>query len=205
MFVVSQLGRCGMRRMGGLIRSKRNEIQFASGSSCRSIREQTKMNQVRQPSASRSCGLSNRTFAVIAPSVQCRSLLPFARRYPHRTHRTSWTKRERIIPACSQESISHPPILASHSRPIEPATNPMSLLVCRAGRSQRASGAATRCSCLGSRAIVHRLDDLRRRPQQDITQEWQQARQFMLANAESDAPLAIVRELISRCVRGEEL
>jgi len=53
--------------------------------------------------------------------------------------------------------------------------------------------------------FAERLDDLRSRLRQEVAQQWQQARHFMVANAESDAPLAIVRELISRCVRGEEL
>jgi len=53
--------------------------------------------------------------------------------------------------------------------------------------------------------FAQRLDDLRSRLRQEVAQQWQQARHFMVANAESDAPLAIVRELISRCVRGEEL
>lgn len=52
--------------------------------------------------------------------------------------------------------------------------------------------------------FAERLDDLRNRPRAETVDDWRQARDFMLANAESDAPLTLVSDLISRCVRGEQ-
>jgi hypothetical protein len=53
--------------------------------------------------------------------------------------------------------------------------------------------------------FAERMDYLRGKSRVELAAEWQDARQYVLANAESDAPLAIVRDLISRCVSGEEL
>jgi hypothetical protein len=50
-----------------------------------------------------------------------------------------------------------------------------------------------------------RLDDLRRRPRIEVVDQWRQAREFMLVNAESDAPLRIVRDYVTRSLNGESV
>jgi hypothetical protein len=50
-----------------------------------------------------------------------------------------------------------------------------------------------------------RLDELRRRPRIEVVDQWRQAREFMLANAENDAPMRIVREYVTRSLSGESV
>jgi hypothetical protein len=49
------------------------------------------------------------------------------------------------------------------------------------------------------------LENLRRRPRIEVVDQWRQAREFMLANAESDAPLRIVRDYVTRSLNGESV
>jgi hypothetical protein len=53
--------------------------------------------------------------------------------------------------------------------------------------------------------FAERLDFLRGQPRAELVAQWREAREYVLANAESDSPLRIVRDLVTRSVNGERV
>jgi hypothetical protein len=53
--------------------------------------------------------------------------------------------------------------------------------------------------------FAERLDALRSTQREKWAAEWQSEREYMVANAESDRPITMVREMLERAIRGESL
>jgi hypothetical protein len=53
--------------------------------------------------------------------------------------------------------------------------------------------------------FAERLDTLRRMPRHEFAETWRREREYMVANAESDEPIKLVRQLLDRAIRGEPL
>lgn len=53
--------------------------------------------------------------------------------------------------------------------------------------------------------FAERLDMLRAMRREDAANQWRRERMYMVANAESDEPISLVRRLVSRAIRGEPM